>query len=157
MEIAMTIFSLIGTFLISFSMLPQTIVTMRTKETANLSFGLYLLMGFATFLIFFYGIGLVMVPPNIKEQAQAYMDLPNPRYTLTKEYIENLPTSNSVILGYIVPGSAIIFGELFCSVTSFMIAYIKIKNKRAAIKLGITEDEYIMRTYRTVSKGVSNE
>lgn len=148
MVIAMTIFSLVGTVLISFSMLPQTIVTMRTKQTANLSFGLYLLMGFATFLIFFYGIGLIMVPTDIKEIVK------NANSTtgiwenyFSQNFIDKLPDKTGVILGYLVPGIAIIIGEVFCSITSFMIAYVKIKNKKAAAKLGMTEVEYIEKTY----------
>lgn len=162
--ITMTVFSLVGTILISFSMLPQTIVTMRTKQTAELSFGLYLLMGFATFLIFFYGVGLVMVPTNLKELVKAANTDQKSFFfgKFTDAFIKSIPDSKSIILGYIVPGSAILIGEIFCSVTSFMIAYVKIKNKKAAAKLGITETEYIARTYPIVAtnnsiKGDANE
>lgn len=149
MVIAMTIFSLVGTVLISFSMLPQTIVTMRTKQTANLSFGLYLLMGFATFLIFFYGIGLIMVPTDIKEIVKNANSTTGGIWEnyFSQNFIDKLPDKTGVILGYLVPGIAIIIGEVFCSITSFMIAYVKIKNKKAAAKLGITEVEYIKKTY----------
>lgn len=158
MVIAMTVFSLVGTILISFSMLPQTIVTMRTKQTAELSFGLYLLMGFATFLIFFYGVGLVMVPTNIQELVRTANQTDGGFWfnKFHENFINALPDSKKVILGYLVPGIAIIFGELFCSVTSFMIAFVKIKNKKAASKLGITEAEYIARTYPVVSHAKAN-
>lgn len=140
MGIAMTVTSLIGTFIIGFSMLPQTIATFKTRQTANISLGLYFIMGVATLLITFYGFGLCVVPTDIQNIADS---LSGNGPTINAEYIKNLPLKADVITGYIVPGAAIIFGELFCSVTSFMIAGVKLVNQYKAKKLNMTEAEYI--------------
>lgn len=141
MAIAMTITSLLGTFIIGFSMLPQTIATFRTKQTANISLGLYFIMGIATLLITFYGIGLCVVPTDIKAIADTLKTQNSS--LITQAFVDSLPTSDAVVTGYIVPGAAIIFGELLCAVTSFMIAGLKMYNQYKAKKLSITEAEYI--------------
>lgn len=144
MGIAMSIFSLLGTFIIGFSMLPQTIATWKSRQTAGLNLLLYFLMGIATFLITLYGIALCIVPTN---PTTDYINSFPPETTVIK-----YPTSGSIIAGYIVPGAAIIFGELLCTITSFIIAGIKIQNMMGAKKAGISEQQYIDKMLR--AKGV---
>lgn len=143
MNIAMSVFSLLGTFVIGFSMLPQTIATFKTRETANISLGLYFLMGVATLLITFYGIGLCCVPTNIASIATDAYNAAGGASNALGWKEPTMPIEKDVISGYIVPGAAVIFGEIFCSVTSFMIAAVKIENQMRAKKLGISEAEYI--------------
>lgn len=149
MSIAMSIFSLLGTFIIGFSMLPQTILTMKTKDTAKLSLALYAVMGLATALITIYGIGLVIIP-NPATHSDIAISAGSFRFTgeavFSNESYRHACEQNWVS-GFIVPGAAIIFGELLCSTTSFIIAAIKLMNIIKAKKAGMTESEYVEKTY----------
>lgn len=60
--VGMTVFSLLGTFVIGFSMLPQTIMTLKIKQTATLSLAFYAISGFACFVLMLYGFALSVVP-----------------------------------------------------------------------------------------------
>lgn len=189
MSIAMSIFSLLGTFIIGFSMLPQTILTMRTRDTSKLSLALYLVMGIATLLITLYGIGLVIIPnpathSNVAISAGSFKysvevvnngaaSLTGQQYYTSEQIKQALldPNSHSEVYnaiinsdsykhaceqnwisGYIVPGAAIIFGELLCSVTSFMIAAVKVMNIIAAKKANMTEAEYVQQHFGDIIK-----
>ena len=134
MSIAMTIFSLLGTFIIGFSMFPQTILTMKTKDTAKLSLALYFVMGLATMFITIYGIGLCVVPQSQIAPA------------------DGLSAKAEWVTGWVLPGAAIIFGELICSVTSFIIAFVKLNNMIKAKKAGMTEAEYVEKHYGKIIK-----
>ncbi|GAA5414497.1 hypothetical protein [Ureaplasma ceti] len=157
MSIAMSIFSLLGTFIIGFSMLPQTIMTMRLKDTAKLSLPLYFVMGVATFLIFIYGIGLCVVPnPQWNTEAvgttgKSFADMIGPG-SFHWDHAKGANANNSSwvfacyqnwVSGFVVPGAAVIFGELLCAITSFMIAAVKIQNMISAKKAGVSEAEYV--------------
>lgn len=155
MSIAMTIFSLIGTFIIGFSMFPQTIATFKSKDTATLSLPLYLVMGIATAFITIYGIGLVIIPNpqtlsgNEQYELAKLIGAGSFSYTGAANDVSNASWMDAVktnwVLSFIVPGAAIIFGELICSVTSFIVAFLKLSNMRNAKKLGISEAEYVSR------------
>ena len=134
MSIAMTIFSLLGTFIIGFSMFPQTILTMKTRDTAKLSLALYFVMGLATMFITIYGVGLCVIPES---QVKAG---------------DGLSQKARWITGWVLPGAAIIFGELICSVTSFMIAFVKLNNMIKAKKAGMSEAEYVEKHYGDIIK-----
>lgn len=60
--VGMTVFSLLGTFIIGFSMLPQTIMTLRIKQTASLSLAFYTISGIACAILMIYGFALSVVP-----------------------------------------------------------------------------------------------
>lgn len=131
-SIAIAVFSVVGTFVIALSALPQTIKTMKDKDTANLSFLLFFLTGIATFALFLYGIGLVTVPTNsIVFLMGKTLD--------TNEYVFNY---EEWVAGYLVPGILLIIGELFASITSFMVAFAKLQNKSKAKKVGLSEADY---------------
>lgn len=151
MSIAMSIFSLLGTFIIGFSMFPQTVLTLKTKNTASLSLLLYLVMGIATLLLTIYGIGLVIIPNPEHNQAIAEQLGAGSFGFSGNESFDNSSWLSAVhknwISGYIVPGAALIFGEAICSITSFIIAFIKIKNMLGAKKDGVSELTYIQKKY----------
>ena len=151
MSIAMSIFSLLGTFIIGFSMFPQTVLTLKTKNTASLSLLLYLVMGIATLLLTIYGVGLVISPNPEHNEAIAYqLGAGSFGYTGAIDFA-NASWVEAVhknwISGYVVPGAALIFGEAICSITSFIIAFIKIANMLGAKKAGISELAYIQKKY----------
>ena len=162
MSIAMSIFSLLGTFIIGFSMFPQTILTLKTKNTASLSLLLYLVMGIATLLLTIYGIGLVIIPNPETHQAVAEQ-LKAGSFNFSGDAVWGNDSWISAvhknwISGYIVPGAALIFGEAICSITSFIIAFIKLANMIGAKKAGISELSYIQKKYGIIApnKKISN-
>lgn len=142
MSIAMSIFSLLGTFIIGFSMLPQTIVTMKTKDTAKLSLPLYFVMGLATLLITIYGVGLCVVP-----NPKTHPDMVDVIGTGSFGGNHVDAAYKNWVSGFVVPGAAIIFGELLCSVTSFLVAFVKLDNMMKAKKAGMTEADYVEQHY----------
>lgn len=118
-SIAMTIFTIVGTIFLGFSVLPQVFFTLKTKQTAKLSLKLYLLLGIGTFLMLIYGIGLTVIPQAGSGQ----------------NFI-------SWLWSYRIPGIAIVICEIICSTSSFITLSFKISNIRKAKKFQLTEEEY---------------
>lgn len=120
MAIAMSIFTIFGTCLLGISIIPQVFYTIKTKLTARLSMMLYLIMGIGTLFLLIYGIGLVIIPndkPNILNGADW-------------------------LSSYLIPGIAIIIGELICTSSCFIIVAIKLTNMLNAKKNKLSEIEY---------------
>lgn len=133
-SIAISVFSVLGTIVIALSALPQTIKTMKDKDTANISFLLFFLTGVATFFLTLYGIGLVTVPQN------SWNFLVNVADNNGKAaFIFN---NQEWTAGFLVPGILLIVGEFFACVTSFMVAFVKLNNKLKAKKAGLSEADY---------------
>lgn len=134
-SIAISVFSVIGTIVIGLSSLPQTIKTMKDKDTANISFLLFFLTGVATFFLTLYGIGLVTVPQNSWNFLVDVGTGPGGKAM----FIFN---NQEWTAGFLVPGILLIIGEFFASITSFMVAFVKLNNKLKAQKAGLSEAEY---------------
>lgn len=248
--VGMTVTSLLGTFIIAFSMLPQTIMTLRIKQTATLSLAFYTISGIACFMLMIYGFALCVVPwqgwndgaLNSLDQVGSVSGAVTVTYTLTtftltqpssgdavysitgsqtftqtftslqnlvntviyphsltsllpigsdvpfvpgteqangtifgghttgltsaQKAVQNLLTAKdgkyslqavtaaiiklagyNVAMGFTLPGAAVVFGEAFVSITSFMISWQKWSNMRGAKKEGITEAEFEMKYY----------
>lgn len=129
-SIAISVFSVIGTIVIALSVLPQTIKTLREKDTASLSLLLFLLNGIATAFLTLYGIGLVTVHPN---SFSFLVDIKNGMFIYNRE---------EWVAGYLICGIFLIMGEALCSVTSFIVLFCKVNNMIKAKKMGMSEEEY---------------
>ncbi|MCV3743465.1 PQ-loop repeat-containing protein [Ureaplasma sp. ES3154-GEN] len=134
--IAISIFSVIGTILIALSAFPQTLKTMRDKNTTQLSFLLFLLTAIASSTLAIYGIGLMSVSPNAKTFIVGkFTDPTNNQW----KYVFNY---QSYISGFLIPGILMFIGSSFLGITAFMVAFLKLSNVKKAKKLGLTEQEY---------------
>ncbi|WP_303922939.1 PQ-loop domain-containing transporter [Ureaplasma parvum] len=139
-SIAISVFSVIGTIVIALSVLPQTIKTLREKDTASLSLLLFLLNGIATAFLTLYGIGLVTVHPN---SFAFLVDIKNGMYIYNRE---------EWVAGYLICGIFLIMGEALCSVTSFIVLFYKVNNMIKAKKMGMSEQEYYEKQIRPFLK-----
>ena len=119
MAIAMSIFTIFGTCLLGISIVPQVFYTIKTKLTARLSMMLYLIMGIGTLFLLIYGIGLVIIPND-----------------------SNVLNGADWLSSYLIPGIAIIIGELICTSSCFIIVAIKLTNMLNAKKNKLSEIEY---------------
>ena len=119
MAIAMSIFTIFGTCLLGISIVPQVFYTIKTKLTARLSMMLYLIMGIGTLFLLIYGIGLVIIPND-----------------------SNVLNGADWLSSYLIPGIAIIIGELICISSCFIIVAIKLTNMLNAKKNKLSEIEY---------------
>lgn len=120
MAIAMSIFTIFGTCLLGISIIPQVFYTIKTKLTARLSMMLYLIMGIGTLFLLIYGIGLVIIPND------------KPSILNGADWLSS----------YLIPGIAIIIGELICTSSCFIIVAIKLTNMLNAKKNKLSEIEY---------------
>ncbi|MBR2651989.1 hypothetical protein IKD56_01160 [bacterium] len=120
MAIAMSIFTIFGTCLLGISIVPQVFYTIKTKLTARLSMMLYLIMGIGTLFLLIYGIGLVIIPND------------KPSILNGADWLSS----------YLIPGIAIIIGELICTSSCFIIVAIKLTNMLNAKKNKLSEIEY---------------
>lgn len=122
-HVFMTICTFVGTFLFGSSALPQVVKTIKTKATAKLSLGLYLVLAFSTICLFFYGLGSAIVPQN------AGGDL--------------APIAHSSWLwSYRIPGILIVICEVVLTASSIIIVFYKVRNMIRAEKLQLSEAEY---------------
>ncbi|WP_051675835.1 PQ-loop repeat-containing protein [Ureaplasma canigenitalium] len=139
-SIAIAVFSVVGTIVIAFSVLPQTIKTFKDRQTQGLSFLLFFLTGLATAFLTIYGCSLVAANPA------SYTFLI--KDTLGKAYQTQdgflIFNYQEWVAGFLVPGIFLIGGELLCSITSFMTAFLIIYNKRKASSMGMTHAEYCL-------------
>lgn len=119
MAIAMSIFTIFGTCLLGISIVPQVFYTIKTKLTARLSMMLYLIMGIGTLFLLIYGIGLVIIPND-----------------------SSVLNGADWVSSYLIPGIAIIIGELICTSSCFIIVVIKLTNMLNAKKNKLSEIEY---------------
>lgn len=119
MAIAMSIFTIFGTCLLGISIVPQVFYTIKTKLTARLSMMLYLIMGIGTLFLLIYGIGLVIIPND-----------------------SSVLNGADWVSSYLIPGIAIIIGELICTSSCFIIVAIKLTNMLNAKKNKLSEIEY---------------
>lgn len=119
MAIAMSIFTIFGTCLLGISIVPQVFYTIKTKLTARLSMMLYLIMGIGTLFLLIYGVGLVIIPNN-----------------------SSVLNGADWVSSYLIPGIAIIIGELICTSSCFIIVAIKLTNMLNAKKNKLSEIEY---------------
>ena len=129
-SIAISVFSVIGTIVIALSVLPQTIKTLRERDTASLSLLLFLFNGIATAFLTLYGVGLVTVHPN---SLTFLRDIQNGNFIYNRE---------EWVAGYLVCGIFLIMGEALCSVTSFIVLFYKVNNMIKAKNMGMNEEEY---------------
>lgn len=120
MAIAMSIFTIFGTCLLGISIVPQVFYTIKTKLTARLSMMLYLIMGIGTLFLLIYGVGLVIIPND------------KPSILNGADWLSS----------YLIPGIAIIIGELICTSSCFIIVAIKLTNMLNAKKNKLSEIEY---------------
>ncbi|MBR2651432.1 hypothetical protein IKD48_01265 [bacterium] len=119
MAIAMSIFTIFGTCLLGISIVPPVFYTIKTKLTARLSMMLYLIVGIGTLFLLIYGIGLVIIPND-----------------------SNVLNGADWLSSYLIPGIAIIIGELICTSSCFIIVAIKLTNMLNAKKNKLSEIEY---------------
>lgn len=119
MAIAMSIFTIFGTCLLGISIVPQVFYTIKTKLTARLSMMLYLIMGIGTLFLLIYGVGLVIIPND-----------------------SSVLNGADWVSSYLIPGIAIIIGELICTSSCFIIVAIKLTNMLNAKKNKLSEIEY---------------
>lgn len=124
-SVTMTVFTILGTILLGFSVIPQVFFTLKTKRTAKLSLWLYLLLGVGTLLMLIYGIGLIVIPQV--ESGQNFIGW---------------------LWSYRIPGIAIVICEIVCSSSSFLTLGFKISNIKKAKKLKLTEEEYEIKMLR---------
>ena len=121
MAIAMSIFTIFGTCLLGISIVPQVFYTIKTKLTARLSMMLYLIMGIGTLFLLIYGIGLVIIPND------------KPSILNGADWLSS----------YLIPGIAIIIGELICTSSCFIIVAIKLTNMLNAKKNKLKRSRYL--------------
>ncbi|MCV3743467.1 PQ-loop repeat-containing protein [Ureaplasma sp. ES3154-GEN] len=133
-SIAVSVFSVIGTIVIALSVFPQTIKTMKDRNTAGLSFLLFFLTGLATTFLALYGIGLITVDPKSSDFAKGSFVAEG-----KMQYVYNY---QEYVAGYLVPGIFLLACEGFMAVTSFMVAFVKLANQIKAKKAGMSESEY---------------
>lgn len=136
-SIAIAVFSVIGTIVIGFSALPQTIKTLKDRDTVTVNFALFFITGVATTFLTIYGIGLVAVDPN-----SAVFLIPNGNdfvKTTCGEYVLN---NSEWVAGYLIPGIFLIGCEFLCATTSFIVAFLKISNMRKAKQNNMSEADY---------------
>ncbi|KEZ24023.1 Hypothetical protein, predicted transmembrane protein [Ureaplasma diversum NCTC 246] len=136
-SIAIAVFSVIGTLVIGFSALPQTIKTLKDRDTVTVNFALFFITGVATVFLTIYGIGLVAVNPN----SAAFLIQNGESYLMTKsgEYVLN---NSEWVAGYLIPGIFLIFCEFLCATTSFIVAFLKLSNMKKAKQNGMSEADY---------------
>ncbi|MCV3754326.1 PQ-loop repeat-containing protein [Ureaplasma zalophigenitalium] len=134
-EVATSVFSAIGTVLLALSVLPQTIRTLKNKDTAQLNFWLFLLTGLASAFLSIYGIGLTTVSPYSKVFAVGKFINEEGKTIFAFNY-------QRFIAGYLVPGIIMCVGSGFLAMTSFLVAFLKFKNKHNAKKMNLSESEY---------------
>lgn len=136
-SIAIAVFSVIGTIVIGFSALPQTIKTLKDRDTVTVNFALFFITGVATIFLTIYGIGLVTVDPNsstfLLKNGENYVQ------TQTGEYVLN---NSEWVAGYLIPGIFLIGCEFLCATTSFIVAFLKISNMRKAKQNNMSEADY---------------
>ncbi|MCV3728731.1 PQ-loop domain-containing transporter [Ureaplasma miroungigenitalium] len=131
-SIAVSVFSVIGTIVIALSVFPQTIKTMKDRNTASLSFLLFFLTGLATTFLALYGIGLITVKTN----SSAFL------VGVTSDTGKGIFNYQEYVAGFLVPGIFLLACEGFMAVTSFMVAFVKLANQIKAKKAGMSELDY---------------
>ncbi|MCV3754324.1 PQ-loop domain-containing transporter [Ureaplasma zalophigenitalium] len=130
-SIAIAVFSVIGTIVVALSVFPQTIKTMKDRNTASLSFLLFFLTGLATTFLALYGIGLITVQTNSS----------NFLVGITTEG-KGIFNYQEYVAGFLVPGIFLLACEAFMAITSFMVAFVKLANQIKAKKAGMSELDY---------------
>ncbi|MCV3734497.1 PQ-loop domain-containing transporter [Ureaplasma miroungigenitalium] len=134
-EVATSVFSAVGTTLLALSVLPQTIKTLKSKDTAQLNFWLFLLTGLASAFLAIYGVGLATVSPYAKVFAVGKFINEQNETVLVFNY-------QRFIAGYLVPGIIMCVGSSLLSITALMVAFLKFKNARNAKSMNLSETDY---------------